>query len=120
MPPYVWQHGLDGERERLRLMSDILDPSSRFHLKRVGVTAGWRCIEIGAGNGSLSQWLAERVGPTGHVTATDIHTDLMDGIARPTWRSASSMSSTTRRRLRRMTSLRSARCCIICPNAARW
>jgi SAM-dependent methyltransferase len=81
MSAYVWQHGLEGERDRLRLMSDMLDPSSRFHLLQTGVTAGWRCLEIGAGNGSLSQWLAQQVGPTGHVIATDIHTDLMDGIA---------------------------------------
>jgi 2-polyprenyl-3-methyl-5-hydroxy-6-metoxy-1,4-benzoquinol methylase len=81
MPAYVWQHDLKGEPDRLRLMSDLLDPSSRFHLLRTGVTTGWRCLEIGAGNGSLSQWLAERVGPRGHVTATDIRTDLMEGIA---------------------------------------
>lgn len=81
MADYVWQHDLRGERARLRLMSDLLDPSSRFHLSRTGVTAGWRCLEIGAGNGSVSQWLAQRVGATGHVTATDLRTDLMDGIA---------------------------------------
>ena len=38
-------------------------------------------MEIGAGNGSLSQWLAQRVGATGQVIATDIRTDLMRGIA---------------------------------------
>ncbi len=81
MTEYVWQHDLEGERERLRLMSDLLDPSSEFHLIRTGVTTGWRCLEIGAGNGSLSQWLAQRVGPAGHVIATDIRTDLMEGIA---------------------------------------
>ena len=81
MSKYLWQHDLKGEAERMRLMSDLLDPSSRFHLSRTGVTAGWRCLEIGAGNGSLSQWLAERVGPAGHVIASDIRTDLMEGIA---------------------------------------
>jgi 2-polyprenyl-3-methyl-5-hydroxy-6-metoxy-1,4-benzoquinol methylase len=79
MAQYVWQHDLKGERDRLRLMSDLLDPSSRFHLERIGVVAGWCCLEIGAGNGSLSQWLAQRVGPTGHVIATDIRPDLMAG-----------------------------------------
>ena len=83
MSTYVWQHDLKGEPDRLRLMSEILDPSSRFHLKRTGVAAGWRCLEIGAGNGSLSQWLAGQVGPTGHVLATDLHPDLMQGIAGP-------------------------------------
>ncbi|MGC1702458.1 MAG: class I SAM-dependent methyltransferase, partial [Pseudolabrys sp.] len=81
MSKYVWQHDLKGESDRLRLMSDLLDPSSEFHLRRIGVATGWRCLEIGAGNGSLSQWLAQRVGPTGHVIASDIHTDLMSGIA---------------------------------------
>jgi 2-polyprenyl-3-methyl-5-hydroxy-6-metoxy-1,4-benzoquinol methylase len=80
MAEYVWQHDLKGERDPLRLMSDLLDPSSRFHLQRIGVAPGWRCLEIGAGNGSLSQWLAQRVGPAGHVVATDIRPDLMEGI----------------------------------------
>ncbi|WP_262271397.1 methyltransferase domain-containing protein [Microvirga yunnanensis] len=81
MAEYVWRHDLKGEAERLRLMSDLLDPPSRFHLSETGVGIGWRCLEIGAGNGSLSQWLAQRVGPTGHVIASDIRTDLMQGIA---------------------------------------
>jgi hypothetical protein len=42
MSEYVWQHDLKGEGERLRLMSDLLDPSSEFHLTRMGVTTGWR------------------------------------------------------------------------------
>jgi hypothetical protein len=32
MAEYVWQHDLKGESDRLRLMSDLLDPSSEFHL----------------------------------------------------------------------------------------
>lgn len=83
MSTYVWQHDLNGEADRLRLMSRLLDPSSSFHLQRIGVAPGWRCLEIGAGNGSLSQWLARQVGPTGHVLATDLHPDLMQGIAGP-------------------------------------
>lgn len=81
MSGYVWQHDLKGEPDRLRLMSRLLDPSSRFHLARIGVAEGWRCLEIGAGNGSVSTWLSEKVGPTGHVLATDIHPDLMQSIA---------------------------------------
>jgi tRNA methyltransferase complex GCD14 subunit len=68
-------------RDRLRLMSNLLDPSSEFHLLRLGITTGWHCLEIGGGNGSLSQWLARRVGPDGHVIASDIRPDLMQGIA---------------------------------------
>jgi SAM-dependent methyltransferase len=62
-------------------MSEVLDSSSEYHLLRTGLGSGWRCLEIGAGNGSLSQWVARQVGPTGHVIASDISTDLMAGIA---------------------------------------
>ena len=37
-----------------------------------GVGEGWRCLDIGAGAGSVAGWLADRVGPSGHVTATDV------------------------------------------------
>ncbi len=40
MSPYVWQHQLAGEPERLRMMSDVLDPLSRYHLERIGVSEG--------------------------------------------------------------------------------
>ena len=83
MPGYIWQHDLKGEPDRLRLMSRLLDPSSRFHLLRTGVTAGWRCLEIGAGTGSVSQWLAQQVGPIGHVLATDLRPELMQAISGP-------------------------------------
>ena len=65
MAEYVWHHDLKGEAERLRLMSDLLDPSSEFHLRRIGVGTGWRCLEVGAGNGSLSKWLAHASDPLG-------------------------------------------------------
>jgi 2-polyprenyl-3-methyl-5-hydroxy-6-metoxy-1,4-benzoquinol methylase len=83
MAEYLWQHSLAGEPERLRMMSDLLDPSSRFHLQRIGVGAGWRCLEIGAGNGSLSQWLATQVGPDGVAIATDISPDLLANLSAP-------------------------------------
>jgi SAM-dependent methyltransferase len=80
MSEHVFQHDMSGEPERLRLMSALLDPTSEFHLLRLGIAPGWRCLEIGAGNGSLSQWLARRVGANGHVVASDIRTDLMQGM----------------------------------------
>ncbi len=60
------------EDERLDLLEQIYDPSSRR--RRSFVQPGWRCLEVGAGRGSMAVWLAEQVGPTGHVVATDIDT----------------------------------------------
>jgi ubiquinone/menaquinone biosynthesis C-methylase UbiE len=44
---------------------------------------GWRCLDVGAGAGSLGRWLAERVGPTGHVVAADIDPRFLGGLREP-------------------------------------
>ena len=41
-------------------------------LEAVGLTAGWRCWEVGAGGPGIPSWLVRRVGPDGEVLATDI------------------------------------------------
>ena len=58
------------EAERLDLLEQIYDPVSRR--RRGLVQPGWRCLEVGGGRGSMAAWLAEKVGPAGHVVATDI------------------------------------------------
>ena len=52
------------EDDRLGLLEDIFDPLSRR--RRELVQPGWRCLEVGAGRGSMAVWLAERVGASGH------------------------------------------------------
>jgi SAM-dependent methyltransferase len=61
-----------GEQQRLALMSSLLDPLELARLDQLGVRPGWRCLELGCGNGSIAQALAVRVDPTGHVVASDI------------------------------------------------
>jgi len=58
------------EDDRLGLLERIFDPLSRQ--RRELVQPGWRCLEVGAGRGSMAAWLAERVGNSGQVVATDI------------------------------------------------
>jgi SAM-dependent methyltransferase len=72
MDEYTLPHGLVGEQQRLALMSALLDPLECACIDRLGVRPGWRCLELGSGNGSIAQALARRVGPTGHVVASDI------------------------------------------------
>ena len=57
---------------RFPALSDAFDAGTQRHLAAVGVGPGWRCLEVGGGGGSIARWLAERVGPTGHVLVTDI------------------------------------------------
>src|SRR5262250_3377987 len=58
------------EDDRLTLLEQIFDPLSRR--RRELVQPGWRCLEVGAGRGSMAVWLAKQVGVSGHVVATDI------------------------------------------------
>jgi ubiquinone/menaquinone biosynthesis C-methylase UbiE len=65
VPEYVLDHHNKGERDRLALMSELLDPMHRRHIEGLGVGRGARTLEVGCGNGSISAWLAERVAPGG-------------------------------------------------------
>ena len=58
--------------DRLRALADLFDPSTFRHITGLGLARGWHCWEIGAGGTSVIRWLAEQVGPTGRVLATDI------------------------------------------------
>jgi SAM-dependent methyltransferase len=64
----------------LSLLEELFDPATVRRLAGVGVAAGWRALEVGAGRGSIAGWLAERVGDQGHVVATDIDTGLLDEL----------------------------------------
>jgi len=69
---YVFDNDSIHAREQHRVLADFLDPMTTARLAQTGVTDGWRCLEVGAGGGSVAVWLAERVAPSGRVLATDI------------------------------------------------
>ncbi len=66
-------------RTRLDALAELFDPSTVRHLRDLGVGAGWRCWEVGAGGMSVPRWLVEQVGPTGAVVATDLDTRWLEG-----------------------------------------
>ncbi|ADP81476.1 class I SAM-dependent methyltransferase [Pseudofrankia inefficax] len=68
------------ERARLAAMATVCDPTTIRVLDELGVAAGWRCLEVGAGGGSIAAWLAGRVAATGQVVATDIDTGHLTGL----------------------------------------
>lgn len=80
---YVFDPGWDRETERLRTNEALWDPGTVARFDQIGVSAGWSCLEVGAGYGSAAQWLAARVGPSGRVVATDIETDRLDWLNHP-------------------------------------
>jgi len=72
MTDYTLPHTLHGERDRLGILAEALDPAHRRHLEALGLQPGWQCMEVACGLGTMSEWLAVRVAPGGRVLATDI------------------------------------------------
>ena len=68
---------------RYKLLSEMFDQATTRYLASVGVGGGWRCLEAGAGAGSVARWLAKRVGPAGRVIATDLDTTLLQRLRLP-------------------------------------
>ncbi|RAS67446.1 methyltransferase family protein [Lentzea atacamensis] len=58
--------------ERFEALESCYDAATWDSLQHTGLTAGWNCLEIGAGGGSIALWLAGTTGPGGRVTVTDI------------------------------------------------
>ncbi|MGW3071726.1 MULTISPECIES: methyltransferase domain-containing protein [unclassified Kitasatospora] len=57
---------------RFGALAELFDPVTFRHVDALGIGPGMRCWEVGAGGPSVPLGLAERVGPTGAVVATDI------------------------------------------------
>ncbi|MEU7065673.1 methyltransferase domain-containing protein [Streptomyces sp. NPDC046161] len=66
---------------RFGALAELFDPVTFRHVDRLGIGPGMRCWEIGAGGPSVPLGLAERVGPTGTVLATDIDVSWMRHVA---------------------------------------
>jgi SAM-dependent methyltransferase len=71
----------EAEEERLGLLEQLFDPASRR--RHDLVRPGWRCLEVGAGRGSMAVWLAEQVGESGQVVATDIDVTYLERLDFP-------------------------------------
>jgi SAM-dependent methyltransferase len=73
-PAYTFDNDDPAAAERLDLSSAVLDGFTISRLSGLGDLTGRRCLELGAGNGSIAGWLADQAGPSGRVLATDINT----------------------------------------------
>lgn len=65
----------------LELRNDVYRRPLQTALARLGLGAGWRCADVGAGGGDVSVALAGMVGPTGRVYAVDIDPERRDEVA---------------------------------------
>jgi SAM-dependent methyltransferase len=71
-----FDHRLPLEVRRLRALESYVDPVTRAVIEAKGIRAGWRCLELGGGAGSIARWLAGMCAP-GEVVVTDLDTRLL-------------------------------------------
>ena len=83
MSRYIYDPDLESERERIASLQEATDPETISVLERIGISPGWRCLEVGGGGGSIARWLADKVGPEGSVVATDLNTRFLDELDVP-------------------------------------
>jgi SAM-dependent methyltransferase len=81
-PLYTFENSGTQAATRFSALADIFDPGTIRHLTNIGVGSGWRCLEVGAGGGSIATWLCDRVGGDGQVLATDIDTRFLEALNR--------------------------------------
>ena len=72
--------GEAGELKGLR--DDVYRRPLATALERLGLSSGWRCVDVGAGGGDVSVALAEMVGRDGRVYAVDSDPRTRDEVAR--------------------------------------
>ena len=78
---YLLDNRAAAAQHRFGALSVLFDDVTFRHIQALGIQRGWRCWEVSAGGPSVPNWLAGRVGPDGHVLATDINTSWIDGLA---------------------------------------
>ncbi|GAB3489107.1 methyltransferase domain-containing protein [Nocardiopsis coralliicola] len=75
MTEYMFDSATDLGKEQLTLLEELYDPPTVAALEAAQVGPGATCLDLGAGGGSISRWLARRVGPSGRVIAADLVLD---------------------------------------------
>ncbi len=80
---YLLTNDASEAMDRFTAFAALFDPSTFRHLDALGLRPGWRCWEVGAGGTTVVAHLADRVGPTGHVLATDIDLSWVAGATAP-------------------------------------
>jgi SAM-dependent methyltransferase len=74
---YAIRGGVEG-RQRLKVLSRVMHPSTSALFDRLGIREGMTCLDVGCGSGDVTQELARRVGPRGRAVGVDIDETKLD------------------------------------------
>ena len=76
MSRYVIRGGKEG-KERLKLLSQVMLPSTSALLKMVGLNKNMQCLDIGCGGGDVTLLMANIVGSQGKVIGVDFDPEIL-------------------------------------------
>jgi ubiquinone/menaquinone biosynthesis C-methylase UbiE len=79
-PSYTIKGGR-ADADRLARQARVMASATASFLARVGVEAGWRCLDVGCGDGQVTVQLARTAGPGGRAVGVDVDDDAL-AIAR--------------------------------------
>lgn len=80
---YTWDNAMIEGRRRLALLEGSLDPATYRRLESIGIGEGWRCLDLGAGGGTVCEWLSIAVGSRGTVVGVDLDARFLRALALP-------------------------------------
>ena len=82
MSQYVLDHHLEGEKKRLALMSQLLDPMHRRYIESLGISRDARVLEVGWQRFNVGLE-AGHVAPDGQIVAIDLDLSLVNDARAP-------------------------------------
>jgi 2-polyprenyl-3-methyl-5-hydroxy-6-metoxy-1,4-benzoquinol methylase len=72
MSEYIYAEADNRDRKRLVAIAAAMDPGTFEVFEEIGVTSDHRCVDVGAGVGSVAEWLADRSAVPAVATDIDI------------------------------------------------
>jgi SAM-dependent methyltransferase len=84
--PYLLDNAQAQAARRMQVLARLYDATTRRTLSEIGIGDGWQCLEVGGGGGSVANWMAECVAPTGSVLCTDLDPRHMPAPRQPNLR----------------------------------
>jgi len=82
-PRYVFDNAGEETSTRFSALEALFDAGTFRHIEALGISPGWRCLEVGGGSGSVATWLGRRVGVDGKVVVTDIDPRFLRDLGQP-------------------------------------
>jgi SAM-dependent methyltransferase len=70
---YMFDNDTPEAALQVKLLADILDDHTITVLEQLDVPQGGRCLDLGAGAGTVSHWMADDLVTSGHVDVLDLN-----------------------------------------------